>query len=550
MRLTRFGTGYNGAIAAGNEQAGTRVQVFQPNRGFNRSDSALDLEPGYSPSMYNFVIDAGKLRPRSGISNYKGGVSGVDDAVLHAWRMNDHVGNQYLLGASSNTLVVYDPTPDSWSTLSYQRPAGWASDQPASGTSRSAWDGAWVYDAASDRNIAALTNQDGIPLEMHLGASIATYSNLTDFRSLASKARAVCNADDRLVWWNCATSGNSYPTRVMWSARGLPKNYQIADGAGFRDLLDMTGVGTRVVTEREGILLFTDEEIWRGRIRRDAYVFDFYPIEKHFGAPFPRTVVSTPIGCVFLGKDLELYVVRGDEVQALGPAAAGEASRVQAWLGSEIIDTSRTWATYNALSRRYELYYAGTDSANGYASRALFYAINENAFLPQRLNLELSAGAEYYDSGDPLLWSELGADAWEEVATSWGDQFVPGVGSNIYGFTSAGTGVRFYASATDDMGVAFDTLWQSHAILGLDGARQLTLTESWFDVEASGSTVTVRFANESSNASRAVYLNGNTRVRVPQMLTGAAPNITILGTGGDYKFARMQARVIDAGSRL
>jgi hypothetical protein len=550
IRPSRFGLGYAPALVQQAAMESSRTEIFTPTRGLHRGDSAEDLRAGYTPDASNFMWDAGYLRPRSGLSRFKGGISQLSGAALGAWRMWDTSSNQYLIAASADTIAYFDPGDDAWSALSY---VSSGSTSLPSGSSRAYWDAAHIYDPQLDRKIAVLTNYVDLPMSFRLERSIGTYSNLTDFASLASRAYAVCAFDNRLVWFNIATSSASFPTQVLWSARGRPRNYQLADGAGAEDLNDMQGYGTRVVPEADGVLLFSTEEIWRGRKRGDAYVFDFYPLQRQFGGPFPRTICRTPIGTVFVGRDLEIYVVRGDAVVPIGPETDGEPSRVQGFLTDEVFDTDRMWACYNPAKQRYELYYTGSDSLDGFPTRALYYSVLDRSFLPQSFPVELSAGVEYTDPGVPLSF-DGSALAWDAVLTSFNEQFVPGTGFYVTPFSSNGTGYWFSSTATNDDGSRITAYWTSHALNREDQMRYECLSELWTEYRAdSVSSMSIIFsANLDFTDTQVVNLalaSGNgKRAHASGDVTGVSPYFRMQITdGGRPSIARFQAQLIDAG---
>src|SRR5690606_1541830 len=110
------------------------------------------------------------------------------------------------------------------------------------------------------------------------GSSTLTYSDFTFIDSLDSmkKARDVVATNDRLVFVNMERAdGARFPTRVFWSARGDPRNYDINSEAGFEDLMEMRGEVQAAVRWRDFLLLFTQHEIWRATPTLDAYAFRF-----------------------------------------------------------------------------------------------------------------------------------------------------------------------------------------------------------------------------------------------------------------------------------
>lgn len=548
IRRTRFGSGPRFDLAQFAESQSQRVEIFTPTRGLHRGDAPQDLEPGFTPDASNFIVEGGFLMPRSGLSHWRGDASALTAPALGAFRVSDLTGSAFLATASTGTIAVFDPVSDAWRTLS----ADTAASLP-SGTTRQYWDGAYLYDAAADSNLMALTNAHDLPKVFEVQGSVATYSNLTDFASIASKAVSVCAFDNRLVWFNTSTASLTQPTRVLWSVRGLPRNYQLIDGAGFEDLLDMRGVGTRVLPSREGILLFTDEEIWRGRKRGDAYVFDFYAIERNLGCPYPKTIVQTPVGTIFMAGDLELYVVRGDAVQPLGPKRPEEASRIQGFLEEQVYDPERTWATFNPGQMRYEIYYTGAESSDGYPTRALYYHITEESFFPQQFAHELSAGVAFADPGHPSQWDES-VENWDAIATAWDEQVSAGVGYEVHTFSSAGTAYRFESTQTSDDGSAITAYWMSHAMNRQDQLRMETLNSLWLEhKQANASALSVSFAGDFGFTNEDTYnvalpAGQYARTLVPGLVTGAAPHFRLQVTdGGKPHIGRFQAHLVEAG---
>lgn len=545
-QYTRFG----GSLEFPRNKDAARVEVFTPTRGLHQGDSPQDLPPGYTPAASNFVVVGGGLQPRSGLSQWRTGNSQLSGPALGAFRVSDLTGSQYLVAASATTISVFDPTTDTWGALSSHTTQATA----PSGTSRQYWDAAYLYDAASDRNLAVLTNENDAPKVFTIEGSVTTYSNLTDFASLASKAKSLCAFDSRLVWFNTSTSSLAQPTRVLWSVRGKPRNYQLIDGAGFEDLLDMRGVGTRVVAERDGVVLFSDEEIWRGRRRGDAYVFDFYPVSRSIGCPYPRTIVQTPLGTVFLSHNLELYLLQGDKAVSIGAAETDGASRIQTFLQENLFEAERAWAVYNLSAMRYELYFTGSDSLEGYPTKGLFYHLVEDSFMPQMFGAELSSGVEFKDDGVPSAWDDTTA-SWDASGSAWDDQISAGVGYSVHPFSSVGTSYRFEAAQTTDDGSRITAFWTSHAMSSDNQLRMERFTELWVEHrQAQASGMSVIFSPDYSFAGADTYsavlsAGDYGRVLVPGLVTGASPHFRIQVTdGGRPRFMRFQANLVENGS--
>lgn len=548
-RNTRFGSPYNFGLVASMDREARRVEIFTPSLGLHRGVAAQNLAPGYTPDAANFVIDAGHLTPRSGLSRFRSTTS-LGAPALGAFRVLDLQSEEYIIASSQSTFSLFDPADDAWSTLSYESAL---TDAP-SGLSRNYWDCAVSYEPSIDANIAVLCNGINVPKVLNIGSSTVTFSDVTDFVSLASTADALCAFDNRLVYFNLASAASTFPQRVLWSARGAPLNYQLASGAGFEDLVDMRGQGRRVIAERDSILLFSDEEIWRGRKRLDAYAFDFYPIERQLGAPFARAIARTPLGVIFLSRDLELYLISGDQIAPLGPAREGEASRVQAHLRETLYEPARAWACYNPTQRRFELHYTGADSDEGFPTRAIYYHIVERAFTYHTFEHELSAGVEYKDPGGAGPTWDSSAVAWDDAADSWDGVSVPGSDYYTHAFSSVGTPYRFYSSQTNDDGSSYTAYWKSHAMNREDAMRFDRFTELWIEYSNElDSNVSVMFSSDvghtfsdAINVSLPQKTYG--RALAPAFVVGASPQFKVtVGNGSRPRLARFQAQLSEAG---
>lgn len=506
-----------------------RHEAISPLGGVHAGIAPQRLAPPHSPAMRNFVLEDGLLAPRSGLSRSGGTAPG---GALGAWRFHDAEGYEHGLVASDRTFATIGRTGTTWSDLSYHPASGFAANPP-SGTSRDVWRATSIYEPGADRHIVVATNGVDLPKVATLTASVTTLSDHTAFASLASSARAVTAVDSRLMFFNCAdASGARWPQRVLWTPRGAPLSVQIADGAGFEDLMDMRGVGTAVIAERDGAVLFSDQEVWRARRRGDIYGFDFYPISKDIGAPFGRTVVSTPLGVFFLGHDLDVYVVQGDQIVPVGPEQPGTPSRIRALLQAEVADAASSWALYNRVEKRYELYYVGTDSTAGGARRALFYPLEFGVWLPQRFPIELQAGASLTDPGDPgPTWDGL-SETWDDQGDSTWDA-AETLGSAMYSYLvgSAGTSYRLDPAQTDDDGTVVDCRWQSHGLAHPETFGFDQLYEVWADVAdaASGATATVHTSDnlgatyDASYATVRLPETPNGQVMAPTNLSARAP---------------------------
>lgn len=484
IRTSRYGR-----LVSNVTPAEERRVDLSPSRGVYAGLRPDIIPDGFSPHLYNWAYDAARLTPRSGLSRSGGTIAGMQ--AMGIWRTSDAEGFEHAVAASELTFAVIGRSSETWSALTYQKPST-ATNLP-SGASVDYWQAASIYEPGADKRIVVFTNGVDIPKVVTLAASVTTYSDYTHIASHASWAKSVAAVDSRLVFFNLGDSaGNArWPQRLLWTPRGLPASMAVADGAGFVDLMDMRGVGVIVIPERDGAVLFSTQEIWKARRRIDDYAFDFYPITADRGTSYPRCVVSTPFGIVFLGDDLEVYAVVGDQVVPLGAPEQGAPSRIQTILQDETVDLQRAWAFYNPTAQRYELYYVASDTVDGFATRALWYHFPSFAWLPQRLGIELTAGAEITEGSDPgPTWDSTEA-TWDEMASSWDALATPGSDQYAYAFSSKGTSYRFDPLQTNDDGVAIDVVWRSPGLAQKQRDSHEQLYEVWVDAfRPSGGTMT------------------------------------------------------------
>jgi hypothetical protein len=322
--------------------------------------------------------------PRSGLSSF---TTGVPTQTITGAELFDVFGNAVVTSVSTKQISILPVVTGTWSTLSRLGTS-------FSMNSQDQVDLTYVNDLANDRNLGIITNGIDTPKFFHISENATTWSNYTASYSLLSRARTVTVADERLVFANTANLNEIFPTRIVWSVRGAPKNFTIASGAGFADPSEMRGVILKLVQDQEGFVILTNLEIWRARPRRDNFAFDFIRLTKEISCPFPKTAVSTPIGVIFLGSDFDVYAIQGSQIKPLGlddrPDDAGErVSRIQNFIKDNIASGDAAWAVYNVNQRRYELYLAG--------GRALYYDVVTGSWWPQTFPFSLTHGFEITD---------------------------------------------------------------------------------------------------------------------------------------------------------
>jgi hypothetical protein len=291
-----------------------RVEVVEPTLGLNKAQPEIDLQPGETPDAENFVVDDGYLRPRSGLSLFAESHTSLNaDAGILAYEYQGVDGTLLPVIASAGTVLAYGVSAAaSWSTLSYV-PIN-VSD-PLSGNSTHPIHACVVYEPNDDENWFVFTN--GVNIPKYSIPSTETYSEVSDFKSVESYAKYCYALDDRLCFFHCADSATTFATRVRWSERGNTSKFSTV-GAGFEDLMDMRGEGTGVAVREMDALLFSADEVWVQRPRRDNFAFDFFPLSRGLGTRYPRTITNTPIGTIFMANDFMHYIVRGSVIQPIG----------------------------------------------------------------------------------------------------------------------------------------------------------------------------------------------------------------------------------------
>jgi hypothetical protein len=524
-------------------------RIFRPTLGLHAGDTPQDLPAGFTPEARNFVTDQGAITPRSGLSYFA-----VDfgEPVLGAEELLDSQGGGFVVAASDNSLLFYHSSNDSWSHLSYLPASTITVSDPPSGLSNQYWQFTQIYDDAISEYLGIASNGTNFVKFFEIGASQTTFSDYTWIYNIgeARSAAAIGVLADRVVLFNSISSaGTKYPTRVFWSARGLPRDFTQANGAGYEDLVDMKGEGTALVRLGDSLVLFTDREIWLGRPTLDDYAFRFDRISDKLGCPFPKTAVATPFGVLFLSRDLDVYVATQGGVQPISKLEDGT-SRIAPYLEDGLINASRAWAAYNAMKRRYELYYAYEDSTNGFPNRALYYSIDDQSWMPQRFNHELSVGCDMKDPGTLTTWDDLTV-TWDSYDRGWDSVTAGDERRDVLAFGSGGTAYRLLSAQTSDDGTAIDARWRSHGLS--NGMGQIHLSELWMDYSnGSASSASVFVTNDNGvtfdSGTALSLLSTRRNVFAPLWTTGQAPQFELrVADGGQPKINRMQASLIDAG---
>jgi hypothetical protein len=282
-------------------------------------------------------------------------------------------------------------------------------------------------------------------------------------------------ADNRLVFANISdTSGDQHVNRVGWTRRGFFADWTLNLGAGFEDIRDMRG---KIIwlhpMDDDGFLLFTTEEIWRARPRRDVAAFDFNPISREVSCPYPLTIQTTVAGITFLGKDFEVWNIRGNQLVAMGKrqgAPTEENSRVQGFIRDNFKNPLRSFGVSVTQEKRYELFYtAGDDfNSNGYATRSLTYDFDADSWMLQAYNEEYSFGMDFVSAGliaDNAQWDDAVGN-WNSQTSTWDEygisiKYQPTIRRPLM-FSSRATMSQPYRDRTaDSMGSTIVSEWRS-----------------------------------------------------------------------------------------
>lgn len=535
----------------------TRSVEVRPLGGLHTGIPAQDLPPGYTPEARNFEpTPDGLMRPRSGLSKFS--TYDFGGPVLGATEVFDIDGNSCAFAPSTASVSFFHPSPQAWSELSYVPGSlSWMSGAP-SGLSTDYWKAVSVYDQNTDAVIAVASNNVDPIKFFEVASDTSTFSDFTFVDSIEStaRARAVTAVNDRLVFFNTVSSdGTRSPTRVIASARGNPKSFQISDGAYVEDLMEMRGEGTAAVRFKDFLLLFTDYEIWRATPTLDSYAFRFDRVIDSVGCRFPETIVATPSGVIFLGRDREVYVTDGASVLPLGPEGGEGVSRIQRYLQDNVTKIERSWALYNQTDRRYELYVTASETTNGFPTRSLVFDFDSRTWWPQRFPFELSDGLDLSDPSEGDTWDAIDM-TWDELAIAWDSFAVVSGERRVNAFTSDGTALRFRSDQTSDAGTEIDARWRSGG-LGGGAFRQTHLTEIWTDYEtdvaSSNVSVFVGNARDSGAFSSGITLSLTTPSGVaftPTWKTARDPNFEIrVGDGSRPRIANFGVTVKD-GSKF
>lgn len=460
---------------------GVRYEAsFVPTSGFTLA-SALRVGPQSIVSGQNVWTENGELVPRWKLSRETianpvviGG-SVIGTAVYNSVGIPVLRGPFYVLGDSNGSLWLgtRDGSSNlSFSLLSYTSSTGTSLPLENIPANTNIY-GATVYSAATDRNILMLSA--GTTLTYCFALNAATppvYSHVTQ----APGAKGIATLANRAVAWGCATvaSPSHIQQRVQWSVAGDPFDWT-GIGSGSEDLVDMQGSATRIFVQNDELILATDREIWRGRYVGQPYDFQFSPIT-NVGIPYQSAAIQTPYGIFWLGEDLNVYTLRGDEAVPIGTAFQPILRREMRVVLVAQPAANLPFFTYNEELQHLRLWYA-LGSAGGAATRSITMDLANQSWWRDHYNHSFTFGNSAPVSQLRVFNSVSANNLWHK--------------SELL-FTSAATACYFAESATSDLDSKVTQVAQLGALFPDDARYLKTLKEVRLELRGDGtSQVTV-----------------------------------------------------------
>lgn len=366
------------------------------------------------------------------------------------------VVNAYLPGTDVYQLYSYNPTYAVWGNAS-------AVSIGSQDTNGYFLDLAPFSDGTQTYFIIA-TDQGLYSKQISISTSGTLSVSNFGIDSNTSSARYVEAFDDRVVFFNThssATTDLRWGRRVQWSVRGSGTDFT-SIGAGFQDLADMNGEGTGIVADGDRLVLFSERETWLARPRRDAFGFDFYRISEDVGCAYPRTLVRTEAGPIWVGRDLRVYRLVGTTPREVG-------LNIRRNLISQNPSTHSIYASYNPHQREYRLF---VQPSSGTTTTA--YTLKVDTISPARR----AEGGVSLDRGVWHINDYFGGT--ERITASAGSWHV----------LSQGTVAteRFEGeidTALEAVGVTVNALWRSKGLVAADPSQKEAVSDVWVDLSDS-----------------------------------------------------------------
>ena len=396
-------------------------------------------QPGSILSGQNVWVRPGAWEPRSGQSQL-GSNNILADEGVGTLTYNNIAGTQYSVIASKGTIGFLDG--DTWAALTHQ-PSD-SSNLPLAGGDDDNIFGTTVYLPRSDLNILAFTNGVDPVYAWDGPESSTSYSLLTG----APIVKDLTTFDNRLVTWNVTDLSNlsQLVQRTQWCVRGDIEDWT-GIGSGFEDLLDMRGEGTRIFAEESEYLLFSTEEVWRGRKIGLPFVFQHTPLDREKGMPYPRAAIQTQLGIFWLGRDFLVWNLSGGRIQQAG-------TDIQRTLERILKDPGRAYFTWNGNRQHLTLHF--TTTVGGDINQAYTLYVPSGQWTRHAHTFEGTTGSSDLPTttSSAVTWGGLvGTFAaqtltYARMLSASGGQRVDGA------ISSNGTVYALHPSATSDAGTA------------------------------------------------------------------------------------------------
>ena len=469
------------------ESVTERVVLFSD--GYNVAVPSHELADNESPDMQNYELFGRGLRKRSGMSSYGaiGGGPSVSDntgdpafsAIATAkdasgldWTII--YGSSHSVGGNANASASSGGAFSRMSTnIKISESTGIYRDTTSGFVPAQGENAIFMASGVAVDSLAGQRAMDGgtsansnFPSYYTLGAPLSSgFTNIGDFGSFESFGRYVEYFDDRLIFFNMGSSATAPDiTRVRWTSRGNPLDFA---GGGFEDLPSMKGAGTALLSESDRLVLMSDQEVWEGVPRRDAFAFDFNPVSKFIGSPFPQTAAATDIGVIWLGEDLRFRLLKDNTVLKFNDNTFSDLQSETVKAG---LDFNHIWADFNEETSTYMFWYNTT--AGGFTNVGFWLRTDTVKPDPRNPNLLTGAWMRQISTGNNVPGKGSGK--------------VIGMIGNAVGNVAA---AEFDAETTADNGTDFEAQYTTKAFRVGRPDQYKMATEVWLDHDSNNATV-------------------------------------------------------------
>lgn len=458
--------------------------------GYDVSNTPTNLRGGATPNSDNFIMREGRLEPRPMLSGLTDAV-GATAPELAALGFRNAGGLEHVDVNGVRTIILSN---DGGSLVMLQGSSGtWAGRIPFAGGIAPAlsgdayWDWTQIfYDQANDNAAIGVTSdRQGIYAAV---PSLGIASVLTG----SPGAKCVVAFDHYILAGNTEENGETFIQRVRWCDRGSISSWT-GGLSGFEDLLGAKGELMRMLPLDAGVVLFFEDEIWKGAPVEFPNIWRFTPFDPTLGCPYPRTATVTPKGVMFMSRNFQVHLIPKD-----GSGVVPIGTPIHRSIRSNIAQAKNAFSAYDGLRDLYQLYYAKSGDSAGVPRQAVWLDMMTGAWAPQ------SFGSHALSTVFQANLSQDSVPTWDDVTTAWDNMGVSwnalmGLGNErqtVVAVASHGTAYELRSTATNDFGQPVLSFWESRELGGGQPGQQKTLTEIRLDYAAeSRSTVSVRALN-------------------------------------------------------